>query len=132
MACKRFVGAVNPEPVDGTRIDLGNVTVPDLIRVLRQHDAFNFLGAHRVEQANLNLGGIGRKQREVAAFSIPYGSVRRRSSLAHPVFVYSCHATLTSTMIAYAADGIARRCARASRKSGADIRSKSGNGEVPC
>jgi hypothetical protein len=48
--------------------------MPDLVGIFRKLDPFNFPLAVLVEQAKLNLRGIGGEDRKVDAQSIPCGS----------------------------------------------------------
>ena len=57
--------------VDLARSQLRQITVPDLIRFLRQRDAVRFaLRVRRIEQAQLNLGRVLREEREVNAAAV--------------------------------------------------------------
>ena len=67
----RFVGTVDPIAVDHSRMGVGQIAVPDLIGVFGQFDAFQFLLALAVEQAQLDLGGMRGKQRKVDAQPVP-------------------------------------------------------------
>ncbi len=71
MAVLRLVGAIHAIAVDLAGMSVGQVTVIDLIGVFGQFDAFEFLLASGVEQAQLDLGGVGGKQREVHAQAVP-------------------------------------------------------------
>ncbi|MCY1418087.1 hypothetical protein D9M71_336340 [compost metagenome] len=57
-----LVGAVHPVAVDLSRMGVGQVAVPDLVGVFGQVDALQFGLAGGVEQAQLDLGGVGREQ----------------------------------------------------------------------
>ncbi|MOA29840.1 hypothetical protein D3C78_1508800 [compost metagenome] len=57
--------------VDQPGVSVGQVAVVDLVGVFRQLDAFDFLLAGGVEQAQFDLGGVGREQREVDPQAIP-------------------------------------------------------------
>jgi hypothetical protein len=56
--------------------------VPHLINKLRQHDALDLGLAGAVEQAQFDLGRIGRKQCEIDAKSIPDGAKRKGPAFA--------------------------------------------------
>ena len=76
MAGRRLVGAVHAIAVDRARPRIGQVTVPDLVGILRQGDALDLAPAALVEQAELDLGGVGREQGEVDAQPVPGGAKR--------------------------------------------------------
>src|SRR5215510_9880714 len=57
--------------VDRARPRIGEVAVPDLVGVLRQGDALDLASAVTLEQTELDLGRVGREQREVHAQAIP-------------------------------------------------------------
>jgi hypothetical protein len=50
---------------------LRQIGMPDLIGLLRQHHAVDLAPSFGVEQAQLDLLGMLREQREIHAFSIP-------------------------------------------------------------
>ncbi len=58
--------------------------MPDLVGIFGKLDALALGFAGIVEQAEFNLGGMGGKQREVDAESIPGGAERKRSALGDP------------------------------------------------
>ena len=72
----RLVGAVDAVAVDGAGPDLGQVAVPDLVGVFGQLDALDLLVAGAVEQADLDLGGVGREEREIGALAVPGRAAR--------------------------------------------------------
>src|SRR5260221_12317520 len=65
------VGAVNAIAVKLARRNVVEIAVPDVLAALRQFDAFELAAALAVEQAQLDLFGVGRKQRKVGAPAIP-------------------------------------------------------------
>ena len=70
----RLVRAVDAVAIHQARVRIGQVAMVDLVRVFGQLDAFELMLAGGVEQAQLDLGGIGRKQGEVDAQPIPGGA----------------------------------------------------------
>ena len=76
VACRRLVGTVHAVAVDRARPCIGQVTVPDLVGVLRQGDALDLAPAALLEQAELDLGGVGREQGKVDAQTVPGGAER--------------------------------------------------------
>src|SRR5438477_12282415 len=62
---------MDAEAVEGARPDLGHITVPDLVAVLRQLDAGGLLLARLVEQAHLDLSGVGGEDGEIDPFAVP-------------------------------------------------------------
>ncbi|MNM86533.1 hypothetical protein D3C81_986890 [compost metagenome] len=71
VAVFRGVRAVYPVAVDLPGVGVGQVAVEDLIGVFRQLDTFELDLAAGIEQAQLDLGGVGREQREVDPQPIP-------------------------------------------------------------
>jgi hypothetical protein len=49
---------MNAIPIDRARPCVGQVPMPDLVGVLRQRNAFEFLLAFLVEKAELDLGRV--------------------------------------------------------------------------
>jgi hypothetical protein len=76
----RPVRAVDPIAVKLARTDIGQIDMPDLVGVFGQDDAVGFALAVGVEQAQLDLFGMGRKQREIDPEAIPGGPQRMRPS----------------------------------------------------
>jgi len=58
---------VDPVAVDRAGAGIRQVTVPDLVGVFGELDPLDLLLALVVEQAELDLGGVGREQGEVDA-----------------------------------------------------------------
>ena len=71
MSVCRIVGAMHAIAIQRARPGVGQVAVPDLVGEFRQGDALDFCLAIGIEQAQFNLGGIGRKDREVDARAVP-------------------------------------------------------------
>src|SRR5258708_35762016 len=65
------VGAVNAIAVKLARRNVVEIAVPDVLAALRQFDAFELAATLAVEQAQLHLFGVGRKQRKAGAPAIP-------------------------------------------------------------
>src|SRR3982750_727480 len=78
----RFVWPMYPIAVDCSGRHPGQVSVPDLIRIFRQFNSLNF-PLRRIEQAHLNLGGVGREQCKIGSLPIPRGATRKRVPLFH-------------------------------------------------
>ena len=76
VARLRVVGAVDAIAVELARADVGQVAVPDLVGVLGQHDPLQLALAAGIEQAELDLLGIGAEQGEVDAPAIEGGAQR--------------------------------------------------------
>ncbi|ESW38747.1 hypothetical protein O164_16040 [Pseudomonas taiwanensis SJ9] len=60
--------------VDQPWVSVRQVAVVDLVGVFGELDAFDFVLAGGVEQAQLDLGGIGREQGKVDPKAIPGGA----------------------------------------------------------
>ena len=80
----RRVGTVHPVAVDGAGARVWQVAVPDLVGVLGQLDAVELRAARGVEQAQLDLGRVGREQGEVDPEPVPGRTKRRRQTLREP------------------------------------------------
>ena len=65
MAARRVVGSVDPVAVKLAGPRLGQIAVPDLVGVFGQHDARLLVLPAAIEQAQLDLLGMGREQREI-------------------------------------------------------------------
>ena len=72
----RRVGPVHAIAVELARRDVGEIDVPDVLGALRQRDALDFASAVAVEQAKLDLGGVGGEQGEVGAAAVPIRAQR--------------------------------------------------------
>ena len=88
-----FVGAVHPQTIDGARMHVGNVAVPDLVGIFRQRDTLQLRAAGRIEQTHLHLRGVGGKQREVGAFGVPNRTVGLLTAFANTRFFDIDHVT---------------------------------------
>ena len=82
MAGIRLVGPVNAIAVDGAGPRGRDVAVPDFVGVFGQVDALDFLLAGIIEEAELDLGGVRREQREIDAEAVPCRPERKRPALA--------------------------------------------------
>src|SRR5215472_10486376 len=71
MAVARVVWAVHAVGIDRARPCLGQIAVPYLVGVLGKFDAFEFGAPRVVEQAELDLGGVGGEQREIDTKPVP-------------------------------------------------------------
>src|SRR4029453_9646052 len=77
-------GVVNPVTIELPGTEARQVDVPDLVGVLRQANAGGSPPAVRsVKQAQFDLGGVLRKEREIHAAAIPGGAERVRLSKPH-------------------------------------------------
>src|SRR3546814_147782 len=76
MARLRLVGAMHAVAVVLPRANVVQVAVPDLVGVLRQGDALQLAAAGAVEEAELDLLGMGGEEREVHARAVPGGPER--------------------------------------------------------
>ena len=76
MAGFGLVGAVDPVAVELPRAHVRQVAVPDLVGELRQRHPCRLGLAVRVEQAELDLLRVRRKQREIGPGAIPGGAQR--------------------------------------------------------
>src|SRR5687768_8384032 len=76
-------------PVDAIAIELPGhglvaIHVPDVFGALRQGNALQLAPALAVEQAQLDLFGISREQREIHAAAVPCRTERMRSPTRSP------------------------------------------------
>ena len=79
-----LVGAVHAVAVDLPGVGVGQVAVPDLVGVFGQFDTLQFTLALGVEQAELHLGGMGGKQREVDPQAVPGGAQGKGVAFGYP------------------------------------------------
>ena len=86
VAVLGVIGAVHAVAVDCTGAGIRQVAVEDLVRVFGQLDAFDLGLALVVEQAELDLVGVGGEQREVYPRPVPGGPKRRGAALAKAGF----------------------------------------------
>src|SRR3546814_13606312 len=66
------------------RANVGQVAVPDLVRVLRQGDALELAAAGAVEETELDLLGMGGEEGEGHARAVPGGPERIGVAGAEP------------------------------------------------
>ena len=97
MPCFRRVRAMNTVAVDGAGSNVGEITMPDLVRVLRQRDAVDFLFV-RVEDTNLNLCGVSGKKSKIGALAVPSCATRMRQTLSDPVLIDGGHSSLSDAL----------------------------------
>jgi hypothetical protein len=62
---------VDAVAIKGAGFDLGQVPVKDLIGVFGQLEPRDLLVAGAVEEGDLDLGGVGGKEREIGALAVP-------------------------------------------------------------
>src|SRR4029077_11032833 len=60
----------------GARI--GQIAVPDLVGAFRHLEALDLAPSRRIEQAELEPGGVGGKDGEIGAEAVPGGAQRKR------------------------------------------------------
>ena len=82
MAGVRLVRTVDAIAVDQTGTRGRQVAMPDLIGIFRQLDALELGLAIRVEQAQLDLGGVRLEQRKIDAEPVPCRAERKRFALS--------------------------------------------------
>ncbi len=84
MPVGRVIRTVHAVAVNQPWVGVGQVTVEDLVGVFGQFDAlqFNFTGV--VEQAQFDLGGIGREQCKVDAQAVPGGAKGEGQTFTNP------------------------------------------------
>ncbi len=66
-----LVGAVDAVAVELAGADIGHIAVEDLVGIFGQRDPLDLLLAVVVEQAELDLGGVGGEDREIGALAVP-------------------------------------------------------------
>ena len=76
VAGGRLVRAVDAVAVERAGTRFRQVAVPDLVGIFRQRHPVDLAGAGLVEQAQLDLGRIGREQGEIDAEAVPGGAQR--------------------------------------------------------
>jgi hypothetical protein len=59
--------------------------MPNLVSIFRQLDPLEFVNSLKIKQAQLDLGGMSREQREVHAQTIPCRSQRKWPTLLNPL-----------------------------------------------
>ncbi|MNJ13203.1 hypothetical protein D3C77_74080 [compost metagenome] len=82
VAMLRLVGAMDAVAVDLSGMSVGEVTVKNFVGVFGQFDAFQFHLAAGVEQAQFDLGGVGREQGEVDPQAVPGSPQWKRQAFA--------------------------------------------------
>lgn len=65
-------------------MNIGQVSVPDLIRVFRKCDTIDFLLRTIVENADLHFCSVSGEDSEIGAFTVPCGAARIWQPLANP------------------------------------------------
>ncbi len=68
------IGPVDAIAVELSGRDVVEIAMPDVLGTLRHFDALELAATLTVEQAQLDLLGIGREQREIGAASVPAGA----------------------------------------------------------
>src|SRR6266511_2608282 len=74
----RIVRPVNAIAIEQPRSRVGEVTMPDLIGLLAQRNAFELAPALGIEQAELNVLRMLREKPEIDALAVPGGAERIR------------------------------------------------------
>ena len=80
VAVLGLVGAVDAVAVELAGADVGHIAVEDLVGIFGQRDPLDFLAAVLVEQAELDLGGVGGEDREIGPLAVPGGAARVRQA----------------------------------------------------
>ena len=80
----RLVGAVHAIAVELSRLQAGDIAVPDLIRPLRQGEPLDLPAPLRIEQAEFDRRRMCGEEREVDALAVPYRPEGRRAPVADP------------------------------------------------
>src|ERR1019366_8037202 len=83
MAAFGIVRAVNAKAVELSRSQIGKITVPFLIRVLRQCDTGRLALPLLVEQAQFYALGVLRENRDVDSLPVPGGPKGMRVARPH-------------------------------------------------
>src|SRR5262249_2704857 len=83
-AALRLIGAVHPITVELARADVIEVTVPDVLAAFRQGNTLALPPSMTIEQAELDLRGIGREQRKIRAGAAPGGAEGRGRACREP------------------------------------------------
>ena len=74
MAFLRLVRTMDAVAVERAGPDTGQIAVPDLVGVFRQHHALGFRAGLFVEQAQFDAVCVSGKDRKIGAVSIPVGT----------------------------------------------------------
>jgi hypothetical protein len=80
--------------------------VPDLVRILRQRDALEFLLPRLVEETNLNFGGMGGEHTKVRPGTVPSRSTWMRTAFLDSVFSYLDHSAVSTVVARCTGDAI--------------------------
>ncbi|MNM24079.1 hypothetical protein D3C81_345030 [compost metagenome] len=83
VAVRGLIGAIYPIAIDQARVRVRQVAMVDLVGVFGQFDALDLVFAAGVEQAQFDLGGVGREQGEVDAQAIPVGAEGKGQAFAN-------------------------------------------------
>src|SRR5262249_17988997 len=76
----RIIGTIDPVAVGLSRRDIVEIAVPDVLGALGQRDPLDLASTVAVEQAKLDLLGVGGKQCEIGAAPVPGRPERMRRS----------------------------------------------------
>src|SRR5579863_4805690 len=71
MTRVRLEGAIDPKAVEGAGSDVGDAPMKNLVGEFRQFEAFALALAVAVENADLDLGRMRRKNRKIGPLAIP-------------------------------------------------------------
>ena len=74
----RLIRSVDAVAVNSGRSNVRQITVPNLLGVLRECDSLEFTFASLVEQAQLDFSGVSRKESEVCTLAVPRCAARMR------------------------------------------------------
>src|SRR5688572_13688162 len=75
VPCGRFIGTVDSIAIRRSRLNVGDVAVPDLVRVLRKLNSVCLAFTASIEDADFNLRGICGEKREIDSFAVPRGAL---------------------------------------------------------
>src|SRR5215470_13038112 len=80
-----LIGTVHPITVALSRLDIGEMNMPDVVRAFRQHKPYALALSCFIEHAKLDLLGMRGEQREVRATTVGSGPewIRRPRGQAH-------------------------------------------------
>ena len=76
MAVLRLVGTIRAITVDQAGARIGQIAVPDLVGAFRHLEALDLAPGRRIEQAELELRGVGGEDGEIGAEPVPGGAQR--------------------------------------------------------
>jgi len=77
----RLITTVDAVSVNSGRSNVRQVTVPNLVGVLRERDSLEFTFASLVEQAQLDFGSVSREESEICTLAVPRCAARMRQTL---------------------------------------------------